>query len=45
MSGKECDAVISALLKYCELDTFAMVLIYEQWRNEIATVLGLDEAA
>jgi hypothetical protein len=23
------------LLKYCELDTFAMVLIYEYWRHEI----------
>ena len=29
MSGEERDKVISALLKYCELDTFAMVLVWE----------------
>ena len=23
----------SSLLKYCELDTFAMVMIYEAWKN------------
>ena len=29
MSGEERDKVIKALLKYCELDTFAMVLVWE----------------
>ncbi|MBK8809525.1 MAG: DUF2779 domain-containing protein [Acidobacteria bacterium] len=28
-------AVESALLKYCELDTLAMVMIYEAWRDAI----------
>ena len=35
MSVEECDKVLAALLKYCELDTFAMVMIYEYWRHEI----------
>ena len=29
MSGEERDTIIRALLKYCELDTFAMVLVWE----------------
>lgn len=33
MSETECDRVRNALLKYCELDTFAMVLIYEYWSD------------
>ena len=35
MSSEECDRVCSALLKYCELDTFAMVLIWEHWNEEV----------
>ncbi|MEZ4815531.1 MAG: DUF2779 domain-containing protein [Bdellovibrionota bacterium] len=35
MSDLEADRVTRALLKYCELDTFAMVMIYEYWANEI----------
>ncbi len=35
MSNAESEAVTNALLKYCELDTFAMVLIFEYWKNEI----------
>ena len=35
MSEAERIRVGDALLKYCELDTFAMVLIYEHWLNEI----------
>lgn len=35
MSVAECDRVAKALLKYCELDTFAMVLIWEYWKHEI----------
>ncbi len=34
MSDAERKAVESALLKYCELDTLAMVMIYEAWRAE-----------
>lgn len=37
MSDLERDQIVKALLKYCELDTFAMVLIYEYWKNEIET--------
>lgn len=33
MSEEEVQAISSALLKYCELDTFAMVMIYEYWRE------------
>lgn len=29
------DFVSKGLLRYCELDTFAMVVIYEFWKNEI----------
>ena len=35
MSEAECERVTNALLKYCELDTFAMVLIYEYWREAV----------
>jgi len=35
MSDVEVQQVTQALLRYCELDTFAMVLIYQHWANEI----------
>jgi len=35
MTEAECERVTKALLKYCELDTFAMVMIWEYWRHEI----------
>jgi hypothetical protein len=35
MSELERKRVATALLKYCELDTFEMVLIYEYWQKEI----------
>jgi hypothetical protein len=35
MTDGECKRVCDALLKYCELDTFAMVLIWEYWKQEI----------
>ena len=35
MSAIEREALSSALLKYCELDTLAMVMIYEGWREII----------
>ena len=33
MSDYEREEIKKALLKYCELDTFAMVLIYEGWKD------------
>lgn len=33
MSSEERKALTSALLRYCELDTMAMVMIYEGWRE------------
>ena len=35
MSGYERNKLTKSLLKYCELDTFAMVVIYEAWREMI----------
>jgi len=35
MSDYEHEKIIEALLKYCELDTLAMVMIYEGWREWI----------
>jgi hypothetical protein len=35
MSDEERLKVSQALLRYCELDTFAMVLIWEHWKNLI----------
>lgn len=35
MTEEECERVAKALLKYCELDTFAMVMIWEYWKHEI----------
>jgi hypothetical protein len=35
MSDHERDKLKTALLKYCELDTFAMVMIYEAWREMV----------
>lgn len=35
MSNSERESIAAALLRYCELDTFAMVMIYEYWKHEI----------
>lgn len=35
MSEVESERVTKALLKYCELDTFAMVMIFEYWKHEV----------
>lgn len=35
MTDLEREKVTKALLKYCELDTFAMVMIYEGWREMV----------
>lgn len=34
MSNLERKQIVAGLLKYCELDTLAMVMIYEFWKNE-----------
>lgn len=36
MAFEEREALKNALLKYCELDTMAMVMIYEGWREMLA---------
>lgn len=33
MSPEERDKICKALLRYCELDTFAMVMIWEHWKS------------
>jgi hypothetical protein len=33
MTDYEREALMQGLLKYCELDTLAMVMIYEAWRE------------
>lgn len=35
MSDLERRQIIAGLLKYCELDTLAMVMIYEFWKHEV----------
>ena len=37
MSDYEREELRSALLKYCELDTLAMVMIFEAWTNCLPT--------
>lgn len=39
MCETERKEVIQGLLKYCELDTLAMVMIYEYWQHEIKKTL------
>lgn len=38
MTDQERELARKALLKYCELDTFAMVLIFEYWKREVDRV-------
>lgn len=35
ISDKEKEALINGLFKYCELDTLAMVMIWEYWNSLI----------
>lgn len=44
MSQEERKALKNALLKYCELDTLAMVMLYEHWA-ELTGVLARNQAA
>jgi hypothetical protein len=36
MSDYEREEIRSALLRYCELDSLAMVMIYEGWREMLS---------
>ena len=45
MSDQEREELSAALLKYCELDTFAMVMIYEYWAHECRSLTTLDRGA
>jgi hypothetical protein len=44
MSKYERAELEQALLKYCELDTFAMVMIYEGWLAMLAGGVGVEAA-
>jgi len=35
MSPEERNAIFEGLLRYCELDTLAMVMIYEHWKEDL----------
>lgn len=35
MSESEKSSIMTGLLRYCELDTLAMVMLWEYWQNEI----------
>ncbi|MEB0300909.1 hypothetical protein [Mucilaginibacter sp. 5C4] len=35
MKPEERKAIHSSLLKYCELDTLAMVMIWEDWQQQL----------
>jgi hypothetical protein len=37
MDEEERTLVVKGLLRYCELDTLAMVMIYEYWLNELSS--------
>jgi hypothetical protein len=37
MGNEERMLIQKSLLKYCELDTLAMVMIYEHWKNKISS--------
>ena len=37
MNEEEKTLVVKGLLRYCELDTLAMVIIYEYWLNELSS--------
>ena len=39
MTDDEKQKIEKALLRYCELDTLAMVMIYEAWQNMLNTKL------
>jgi len=44
MSEEEAQRIAQALLRYCELDTFAMVMLFEYWKSEAIAVRKKDVA-
>ncbi len=38
MDEQEAQRISQALLRYCELDTFAMVMLFEYWKSEVITL-------
>ena len=44
MSSGERKALADALLRYCELDTMAMVMIYEAWRAMLLMALSVKRS-
>ena len=44
MSDEEAQRIAQALLRYCELDTFAMVMLFEYWKSEVIAVRKKDVA-
>ena len=38
MEEAEARRISQALLRYCELDTFAMVLLFEYWQSEVHAI-------
>ena len=43
MSEGEAQMIYDALLRYCELDTLAMVMIYEYWVEEMSVASNRKE--
>ena len=43
MSEYEREEIRKALLKYCELDTMAMVMIYEGWKDLLQSRPGCEK--
>ena len=37
-SKEEVDGIEKALLQYCELDTLAMVMLWEEWQEQIKNI-------
>lgn len=44
MSDQEHSALASALLRYCELDTLAMVMLYKYWVDLLGFAKGTKAA-
>lgn len=45
MSHQERERICKALLRYCELDTFAMTMIWEHWNSIIGTTKKKNKVA
>jgi hypothetical protein len=45
MTDAEAEKIQDSLLKYCELDTFAMVMIFEHWKHLVDSQTKRPHAA